>query len=309
MTAARAVEVLTGGGFVLTDGAIETCLMFDFGLELDEHVQAAALIGTDELRDLYAGYLGAARAHGLPVILGTPTFRAGARWAAAGGRGVEELNAAAVEHHRALRVAAGDGPAVLIAGVLGPWGDAYTPAEGLDVEQAERYHEIQADVLARNGADLLFAPTFPAVPEALGCVRAMVATGLPAVISWVLGADGRVLDGTSLAEAIAAVDAGSATPPLYHSISCVHPSVARRALAGVAPGRVLECKANGSSLTPAELVALDHVDSDSPDDFAAAMFALHSEHGLRVLGGCCGTDVRHMHALGGLLAGDAIPGR
>jgi S-methylmethionine-dependent homocysteine/selenocysteine methylase len=302
-----AAQLLTGEGPVLTDGAIETCLMFDTGLELDEHVLAAALIGTDALRELYAGYIAAARVHGLPVVIGTPTFRAGARYATAGGRDVGELNAAAVAHHRALRAAAGDGPPILIAGVLGPWGDAYTPSEGLEAGPAEDYHRLQADTLAGAGADFLFAPTFPAVPEALGCVRAMSATGLPAVISWVLGADGRVLDGTPLAEAIAIVDEQTEPPPLYHSLSCIHPIVAQRALASVPPGRVRECKANASALTPAELVALDHLESDPPDAFAAAMHRLGRDHGLRVLGGCCGTDARHMRALGALLAADVRP--
>ncbi len=79
--------------------------------------------------------------------------------------------------------------------------------------------------------------------------------------------------------------------------------MADRALADVAPGRVLECKANGSALAPAELVALDHLESDPPETFAADMWRLHTEHGLRVLGGCCGTDARHMRALGALMAG------
>jgi S-methylmethionine-dependent homocysteine/selenocysteine methylase len=307
MTGALAVDVLSGPGPVLTDGGIETCLMFDLGLELDADVQAAALVGTDALRELYAGYVAAGREHGLPVVIGTPTFRAGARYAAAAGRDVAELNAAAVEHHRALRVAVGDGPPVLIAGVLGPHGDAYTPSEGLDSGHAEHYHALQADALASAGADFLFAPTFPAVDEALGCARAMAATGLPAVISWVLDADGRVLDGTPLGEAIAIVDAETRQPPLHHSLSCIHPSVAERALAGVAPGRVRECKANASALTPEQLVALDHLDSEPPDVFAAAMHRLHRDHGLNVLGGCCGTDARHMRALGGLMAADVRP--
>jgi homocysteine S-methyltransferase len=301
VTGALAADVLTGSGPVLTDGAIETCLMFDFGLELDADLQAAALVGTDALRELYAGYVAAAREQRLPVVIGTPTFRAGARHAAAARRDVGEVNAAAVEHHRALRVAAGGGPPILIAGVLGPHGDAYTPAEGLPAGVAEHYHALQAEALCRAGVDLLFAPTFPAVPEALGCVRAMTATGLPAVISWVLGADGRVLDGTPLAEAIAVVDEQAPRPPLYHSLSCVHPTVAHRALAGVAPGRVRECKANASTLTPAQLVTLDHVASEDPDLFATSMRRLHDDHGLRVLGGCCGTDVRHMRALAALL--------
>lgn len=300
---AAAAELLTSGALVLTDGGIETRLVFDLGVALPEPLQSAALVGTDELHEIYASYVAAGRAHGLPVIIGTPTFRAGARYAAAAGADVDEVNAAAVGHHLAIREAAGDGPPILVAGVLGPMGDAYTPAQAPEVEEAERYHAIQAGALARAGVDLLFAPTFPAVDEALGCVRAMTATGLPAVISYVLDRDGRVLDGTPLADAVARVDAEAPTPPLYHSLSCIHPSVAARALEQVPPGRVLECKANGSPLTPAELVQLDHLEGDEPDVFAAQMWRLHTDHGLRILGGCCGTDERHMRALAALMAG------
>ena len=297
-----AAALLTGDALVLTDGGIETRLVYEMGVELPEPLQSAALVGTGALRELYVSYVEAARAHGLPVILGTPTFRAGARYAEAAGADVGEVNAAAVRHHLAIRDAAGDGPPILVAGVLGPRGDAYTPAEAPDAEEAERYHAIQAGALAAAGPDLLFAPTFPAVGEAVGCVRAMSATGLPAVISWVLDRDGRVLDGTPLADAIARVDAECDPAPLYHSLSCVQPTVAERALAGVTPGRVLECKANGSPLTPAELVALDHLEGDDPQTFAAEMWRLHTAHGLRILGGCCGTDARHMRALGALMA-------
>lgn len=300
MTAA--VALLEGDALILTDGGIETRLMFDLGIALPEPLGSAGLVGTDGLREVYASYVAAARAHDLPVIIGTPTFRAGARYAAMAGVDVRDVNAAAVRHHLALREAAGPGAPVLIAGVLGPCGDAYTPAEAPGVAAAERYHAAQADALADAGVDLLFAPTFPAVDEALGCVRAMTATGLPAVISYVLSPDGRVLDRTPLADAVARIDAEADPPPLFHSLSCIHADVAARALDGVPAGRVLECKANGSSLTPAELVALDHVEGDPPETFAADMWRLHTDHGLRVLGGCCGTDERHIAALGALMA-------
>lgn len=297
-----AADVLRGDALVLTDGGIETRIMFETDLELAPHVEAAGLVGEPALKAIYVSYVEAAREHGLPVVIGTPTFRAGARYAEAAGLDVAELNAAAVRLHREIRDEAGDGPPIVIAGVLGPHGDAYTPSEGLPAAEAERYHAIQAAALAEAGADVLFAPTFPAVDEALGAVRAMTATGLPAVVSYVLDRDGRVLDGTPLADAVARIDAEADPRPLFHSLSCIHPTVAARALDGIEPGRVLECKANGSPLTPAELVALDHLESDEPQRFAAEMWALHADHGLRVLGGCCGTDDRHLRALAALMA-------
>jgi len=124
-----AAALLASDALILTDGGIETRLMFEMGVALPEPLESAALVGTDALREVYASYIAAAREHDLPVILGTPTFRAGARYAEAAGADVVEVNAAAARHHRALRDAAGPGAPVLIAGVLGPYGDAYTPAE------------------------------------------------------------------------------------------------------------------------------------------------------------------------------------
>lgn len=295
--------LLAAGRTVLTDGAVETRIMFETNVELPAHVEVAGLVGTPELRAVYADYVEAAREQGLPLIIGTPTFRAGERYARAAGEDVVGLNAAAGAHHRELVTRSGyDG--IIVAGVIGPYGDAYTPEEALDAAHAERYHAIQARALA-GGVDLLYAATFPEVGEALGAARALGTTGLPYVISFVLDRDGRVLDGTQLADAVARIDSGTDPAPLFFSLSCVHPTVADRALARVTPGRLLECKANASPLTPAELVGLDHIEADDPARFAADMWGLHERHGLPVLGGCCGTDARHIRALGALMASAA----
>jgi homocysteine S-methyltransferase len=305
MASAFAAAVAAGGP-ILTDGGIETRLIYEDGVELPAHVEAAGLVGHPALRAIYASYLEAAAEHGLPIVIGTPTFRADASRAAAAGLDVRTLNARAVAHHRALRDEHPGGPPVFVAGVLGPRGDAYTPAEAPDPDEAERHHRPQAEALAQAGADFLFAATFPAVGEAIGVCRAMGATGLPSVVSWVLDGDGRVLDGTPLAEAVAQVDAVTDPAPLMHSLSCIHPTVAAHALAGAGPaarGRILECKANASTLPTAELVHLDHLEGDDAATFAAAMAGLRTDHGLRVLGGCCGTDAAHIRALAALLAG------
>jgi homocysteine S-methyltransferase len=208
--------------------------------------------------------------------------------------------------HHEIR-AAGDHEPVFVAGVIGPSGDAYTPAEALDADEAAAYHRPQAQALAECGCDLLFAPTFPAVDEAIGACRAMAETGLPYVISYVLGTEGAVLDATPLARAIDRVDEALEAPPLIHSLSCVHPSVAARAVAKLradsptALARLGELKANGSPLPTSELVELNHPEADAPDLFAQEMWELFDPDGLRVLGGCCGTTDEHMRALAKLM--------
>lgn len=300
---------------VLTDGGIETRVMFETDVELPQHVQVAALVndpaGGPALRGIFEGYVEAARSCDLPVIIGTPTFRASLNFARKAGLGSEEavrrLNRDAAAMLREIRDDSGHGP-VFIAGVIGPGGDAYLPGESMSAEEAHEYHGLQAGALAASGVDFLYAPTFPAVEEALGASRAMGETGLPYVVSFVLGGDGRVLDGTPLHAAIERIDAGGAPAPLFYSISCVHPSVVAGALrdeavfSDLVSSRLNEFKANASPLSTEELVKLDHPEGDDPERFADEMWELHQEFGLQVLGGCCGTDDRHMRALASRMA-------
>jgi len=306
------VDTVMRGSPVLADGAIETRIMFETTVAMDPYLQVAGLLGDSAgeaaLRAVYRGYLDAATSAGLPVVIGTPTFRGSLRYTERAGIGgiaaVQRINRAAVDFHRALRASAGGSP-VWIAGVIGPAGDAYLPAEAPTAPEAAEYHRAQADALAEAGADFLFAATFPAVGEAIGAARAMARTGLPFVVSFVLGERGHVLDGTPLAEAIERVDANTA--PSFFSLSCVHPRIAALGLESCAAwpdtaGRIREVKANGSALTPAELVALDHPEADPPQDFAASMSDLHERYSIPVVGRCCGTTDAHVRALAGLLA-------
>ncbi|MCA1737482.1 MAG: homocysteine S-methyltransferase family protein [Actinobacteria bacterium] len=261
------------------------------------------------LRRSYGSYVDAARSFGLPVIIGTPTFRASLNFVRRADLGYEEvvrhLNADAVAMHKEIRDDSNYGP-VYIAGVIGPSGDAYLPEKSLPAQQAREYHSLQAGTLARSGMDFLYALTFPAVEEALGVAMAMGDIGLPYVVSFVLECDGRVLDGTLLHAAIERID--SEAPPLFYSISCVHPSIAATALrkeavfSDLVARRLNEFKANASPLSPAELVQLDHPEGDDPDLFAVEMWSLHEDFGLRILGGCCGTDDRHISALAARMA-------
>lgn len=308
-------DVVGSGTQMLTDGGIETRIMFETDVPLPEHVQVAALVtdptGGPVLRDIYESYVAAARPFGLPVIIGTPTFRASPSFVSRAGLGGDEavrrLNADAAKMHREIQ-ARSEHP-VFVAGVIGPGGDAYLPEEALPAEEAAEYHAVQAGALADAGVDFLYAPTFPSVEEALGAAMAMGATGLPYVVSFVLGEDGRVLDGTPLHAAIERIDAAASPAPLFYSISCVHPSIAARALrdegvfSDLVASRLVEFKANASALGTQELVRLDHPEGDDPERFADGMWEIHEEFGLRILGGCCGTDDRHIRALGARMAG------
>lgn len=289
---------------ILTDGGIETRIRYEIGINLDRPSGGAALLddaqGRTVLEDIYRSYLDAAA--GLPIVIGTPTFRAQADRLAASGRGeadaLRSVNAAAAALLQNLRAQRpGDADRVFIAGVIGPKGDAFIAAEAPDEATAEAYHRPQIAALVEAGVDLLFAPTLPALGEAIGVSRAMAATGLPYVVSFGLAPSGKLMDGHTLEAAIAAIDAAVAEPPLYYLVNCIHSSAAARAMGHP---RLFGVKANGSRLAPEELDMLDHLDSEPPEVFALALRDLHAR-GARVLGGCCGTNHRHIAALAGLL--------
>ena len=311
------LDVLASGDPLLTDGGIETRVMFESDYEMDPDLQVAAMLadppGRELLGSIYSSYVRAGRDRRLPVVIGTPTFRASSNFAGRAGLGAAALaaiNADAVALHCGIRDGLGHAP-VFIAGVLGPSGDAYLPGEASNADTAAAYHRPQAEALAEAGADFLFAATFPAVDEAAGAGRAMAATGLLYVISFVLGPEGDVLDGTRLAAAVERLDSELPEQPATYSVSCVHPSVAARAMERTraagddAVTRIGELKANGSPLPTDRLVELGHAEADPPEVLAEEIWALYEPTGLRVLGGCCGTTDAHMRALAALMAGAA----
>ncbi|HEX3563949.1 MAG TPA: homocysteine S-methyltransferase family protein [Acidimicrobiales bacterium] len=301
------------GDLVLADGGVETRVMFDDTVPMDPVLGSASLLdtpsGRQALSDIFGGYVGDARSFGTPTVLGTPTFRASERWinAAAGHQvhqvhEVNELNQRAVAFQQGVRDRSrAHDQAVWIAGVLGPAGDAYQPEQAPGAGEALAYHRRQAQALATAGADFLYAATFCSVAESIGVAQAMAETGSTTVVSFVLGPDARVLDGTPLDVAIRRVD--DVSPPTWFALSCVHPDVAARAVDGLGAdaGRLREVKANASALSPDELVTLDHVDTGDPQAWADSMATLGRDAGIPVLGGCCGTDGRHLRALARLL--------
>jgi homocysteine S-methyltransferase len=304
------LETLARFPFLLTDGAIETRIHYEMGIALDPDMEAARLLdderGRAALETIFRQYLAAGRRHDLPLQIGTPTFRAGPERIRRAGLtdpdAVRRVNGEAVRLHRRLRQECGSyANRVFIAGVIGPKGDAYRPAEALGTNEARAYHAPQARALAEAGADLLFAPTFPAVSEAAGVAGAMTDTGLPCVVSFVVTARGTLLDGVPIHEAIARIDAVS--PPSFYTLSCVHPSVCREALRLQGAGealvrrRLLGIKANTSTRPPAELAQLGQLESEGPEQFVEELLAVAREFGFQVLGGCCGTDQRHIECL------------
>jgi S-methylmethionine-dependent homocysteine/selenocysteine methylase len=317
-------EAMRQAPVMLTDGGIETRLIYQDHLTLPDFASFLPLFDASArgaIEALYRSYFDIAADTGLPMQISTPTWRAHPEGLARQGFTVpsdlHRVNAAAVALLRDLRAALGLQGQVFIAGVIGPRRDGYDPHDAPDAGAARDYHGPQAACLAGLGVDLLYAPTFASADELRGVAAAMAATGLPYALAPVIDADGVLLDGTPLTDAIGRIDAAVAPRPLHYLIGCVHPTTFRKArqhhpkLPDSVAGRVVGLKANASNLPPDLLDKLDHLEEGRPEDFADLMLGLHRNYGLRVLGGCCGTDDRHIRAIASRLvaAPSKVPAR
>ncbi len=294
---------------MLTEGSLVERLRRDPRFRLDAHAAHAPLLYTPEGRDalieLWRLYIDVARNAGFPIIVCTPTWRANTeRLTRAGLPEVAAVSRDAVALLEGVRRSYGDrAPRIFLGALLGCRGDAYRPQEALDAVSAERFHLPQAQALADAGPDLLIAASLPAATEALGLARALARTGRPYGLSFVVRPSGALLDGVPLAEAVARIDDGVDPPPAFYLGGCVHPRHFERAMETAAARdlgvleRIIGVQGNASLRTPEELDESRHLDADTPEAFAEAMDALRRRFGARVLGGCCGTDERHLAAV------------
>ncbi|CAN5777450.1 homocysteine S-methyltransferase family protein [soil metagenome] len=295
------------GGLFLTDGGIETTLIFHEGLELPAFAAFDLLkdpAGTDALRRYFEPYAELARAYDAGFVLESPTWRASPRWAAQIGYSVHELDALnrkAIELMEDVRgrheVA---GAPIVISGCVGPQDDGYDPAEKLSATAAQDYHSTQIATFRETAADMITAITMTYVDEALGVTRAALAAGMPVAISFTLESDGLLPSGQALGEAIQQVDGETDRGPAYYMINCAHPTHFETVLEAVEPWqeRIRGLRANASTKSHAELDEATELDEGDPVDLGARYAALAAKlSALTVLGGCCGTDHRHVEEI------------
>ena len=230
------VEATRQSPVILTDGGIETRLIYQDHLTLPDFASFLPLFdpaGRGAIEALYRSYFNVAADTGLPMQVSAPTWRAHPEGLARQGftapGDLARVNAAAVALLQDLREAGGLKGQVFIAGVLGPRRDGYDPHNAPDAREARDYHGPQATCLARLGVDFLYAPTFASADELRGVAGAMAATGLPYALAPVIDADGVLLDGTPLTDAISRIDVEIAPRPLHYLIGCVHPTIMRKA--------------------------------------------------------------------------------
>lgn len=301
-------QLLAASPVILAEGAVIERLRRMDGVELDPHVVNSAFVYDDSGRAALVAicrqYLEIGRSHDLPLLLSTPTWRASRERIEAAGLGGQDLNGDNFRLLDGLRNEYGDyARKVFICGLMSCRGDAYRPADALPAAEAERFHAWQADALAASGVDLLLASTLPALSEAIGLAKALAATGLPYLVSFVVRPEGTLLDGTPLHEALSVIDAVTTPPPLAYLINCTHASLFRQALvhevnsSPLVRERIVGILANTAALSPEELDQSTDLVEEAPESFGFAVAGLNHDLGMKILGGCCGTDDRHIRCL------------
>jgi homocysteine S-methyltransferase len=296
----------TRGGLFLSDGGIETTLIFLDGLDLPDFA-AFTLLRTAEgetaLLRYFRRYAELARQQGAGLVLESATWRANPDWGARLGYDADALavaNRQAIALLERVRAEFEGGPPIVISGCLGPRGDGYVPGERMSAREAEDYHGAQVETFQDTAADLVCAITMNYVEEAVGIARAARRAGMPAAISFTVETDGKLPTGQSLAAAIEQVDAESDGHPAYYMINCAHPTHFEHVLAE--GGRWLDrlggLRANASRMSHAELNDAPELDIGDPAELGRQYAALkRAAPRLNVLGGCCGTDHRHVEQI------------
>lgn len=303
-------ECYQSGRTIMTEGALGIRLRNEYGIVYDSEVANANLIYREDARKAITKitdqYLEIAVRYRQPMMFMTPTRRA-SRDNVRNSSYREELIEDNVKFYRSLlKKAMEKDPAhteLYLGGMMGCKGDAYKGTGALTANEAYEYHSWQAKLFAEAKVDFLYAAIMPTLPEAIGMAEAMAETGLPYIISLMIRTDGRMIDGTTIHTAIETIENSIEIKPIFYMTNCVHPANVGKALAWefnrteLVRNRLKGIQANASPLTPEELDDCCEILSSEPTELAEEIMKLHKHHGFQILGGCCGTDERHIEEI------------
>jgi homocysteine S-methyltransferase len=290
----------------LTDGGIETTLIFHEGLTLPDFAAFHLLQtpeGVDALRRYFRAYADVARSHGMGLVLESPTWRASTDWGARLGYTATSLagaNRDAIRLLEEIRAAyETDRMPVVISGCVGPRGDGYLPENAMSANDAETYHLQQIEVFASSAVDMVCAITINYAEEAVGIARAAERMRMPVALSFTVETDGNLPTGQSLASAVQQVDAATGGYPAYYMINCAHPTHFAHLFDDDRRWqRIRGVRANASRRSHAELNDSTELDTGNPAELGREYAELAKRlPNLTVMGGCCGTDHRHVEQI------------
>lgn len=289
----------------LTDGGMETVLIFRHGIDLPFFASFKLLSnknGEEIIRNYYLDYIRLARKYGYGFILESPTWRASLGWGKMLGYNADELNSINIKAIDLLQTIKNNNPDIpmIVSGCIGPHGDGYVVRKKMSVDEAENYHSHQIKSFKCNGADIATAMTMTYAEEAIGITIAAQNVDLPIVISFTVETDGKLPSGQSLKAAIKQVDKATKGGPAYYMINCAHPEHFTDILEAGSDWmlRIRGLRCNASKCSHAELDEAERLDEGNPEELGRAIASLNNNHPqLTVLGGCCGTNHRHLEEI------------
>lgn len=303
-------ECYSSGRTILMEGALGERLKREYGLSFHELIVMAGLVYSDRGREalyrLWSEYIQIAKDYNMPFLATTPTRRANKERVLQSGYN-EKIIRDNVDFLKSIRA---DFPEAEMysGGLMGSRGNSYKGDRVLARREAKEFHSWQAELFQEAGADFLYAGIMPEMEEALGMADAMADTDLPYIISFMIGGDGCLLDGTRLADAIERIDGSVKSKPVCFMTNCIHPSIVQKALSwefnrnsGVRE-RFRGIQSNTSALSPAELDGAAELAGAEPKELAKAFIKLQDRMDVRICGGCCGTDARHMEEFAKILS-------
>ena len=301
-------KYLSTNKYLLMEGALGERLKREYQLTFDEHVAMASLVysdkGRDALRELWNGYLAIAREYNVPFLATTPTRRAN-KERVRNSCYTEDIIADNVDF---LKTIADSYSNMLIGGLMGCKGDAYTGDGELGLEASRNFHTWQVAKFKDAGVDFLYAGIMPMLPEAVGMAQAMSESGLPYIISFTIKDNGKIIDGVNINDAIEIIDSAVDIPPVCYMTNCVHPRIVAKALQQpfnqtvTVKQRFLGIQANTSPLSYEELDNSADLKTSDPDQWAVDINNLEEQYRMKIFGGCCGTDNIYMSKMVSLLS-------
>jgi S-methylmethionine-dependent homocysteine/selenocysteine methylase len=291
----------------MTDGGLETDLIFNHGIDLPEFAAFDLLKneeGKEVLRKYFLDYIDISKTQCSGFVLEAPTYRANPDWALKIGYSLESLDDITRIAVQELENIRNDNESedfkIAISVCIGPRGDGYSPDNKMSVEMAEEYHSYQIKIVADTNADLVSALTMNYNEEAIGIVNAAQKKNIPVVISYTVETDGKLPSGQSLEEAITALDKITDNYVSYYMINCAHPNHFVDILNpdSTWAKRIKGLRANASNKSHAELDESETLDIGDKEQLARKYQELKALlPNLNVIGGCCGTDHTHMNEI------------
>ena len=297
-------ECLETHSVILMEGALGERLKREYRLAMNRYITMGDFYRTkteaNALKALWNQYIDVARRYGFPFLAATPTRRTNRETLEQAGR-TGEVIAGNVSLLRSVQQSSGI--EMYVGGQMGNRGNAYSADGALGEQDAYDFHSWTVEHFHQAGVDFLYPSLIPSLTEAAGIARAIDPTGLPYLLSFTIQGDGRLLDGTSIHDAIGYIDSITRNKPVRYMTNCVHPRFVYAALTHPlnqteqVRSRFAGIQANAAPLTYAELDASPVLLTSSPEELAADMMKLTELDCIRIWGGCCGTDNRHLESI------------